>query len=134
MEDKLYMLLVPDRVKHKVWHFDFADNSFKRKKIIDIELTVPNKSVEVLLPRIEEVKPLVRSLLQDIYSPVIKLFNVSAVAQHLNAHNTTAKQLIQELAITSSLMLQVLLTHSEVCSIERLLNLYWNDFNNISSG
>jgi hypothetical protein len=127
-EDKIYVLLIPDKVKYKVWSYDFSTNVFEIKKIIEIDLVVPNKSVEVLIPYMQESKSLVQSLLAEMYSPVIRLFKVSAVAQQLNTKSTTAKKLIQELAKTPNLMLQSLLTHSDVCSVEKLINTYWDDF------
>jgi hypothetical protein len=127
-KEKLYILLVPDRVKYKVWHYDFGTSVFSLKKTVDIDLVVPDKDVEVLIPRLSESKHLVQVLLQDVYAPVIKLFDTKAVSRQLSLASTTAKQLIRQLATTPSLMLQSLLNHSEECSISVLLDLYWKDF------
>jgi hypothetical protein len=128
IENKLYLLLVPDKVKYKAWLYDFSNNTFELKKLVDVDFVVPNKSVDVLIPHIQESKLLVQALLSDIDSPTIRLFDVKSVSKQLNTRSVTAKKLIQELAKTPELMLQSVLTNSDVCNIEHLLNLYWNDF------
>jgi hypothetical protein len=127
-EDKIYILLVPDKVKYKVWCYDFTTGAFDIKKLIDVDLVYPGKSVEVLIPYLSDSKALVLSLMNDMYPPLIRLFKVSAISQQLSTKSTSAKRVIQELAKTPNLLLQALLTHSDVCTIENLINTYWGDF------